>query len=210
MLDAIRSWSQLRATLAHARESPGLLRFLVGRFFYTDPVNTAIAIMSAFATQAIGFTSGEALSILLLLTVVAVLASFGWGLLVDRWGPKRTLLLVLGVWALGLLLLGLSLERIPFYVAGALLGAGLGGVAVTDRLLLLRLAPPERIGEMFGLYGLVGKFSAVIGPVLYGVIVLVLLQPLGKFAYQVAILSLLALLLVGYLIVRRVPEGINR
>ena len=210
MLDAIRSWSQLSATLAHAQESPGLLRFLIGRFFYTDPVNTAIAIMSAFATQAIGFTSSEALSILLLLTVVAVLASFGWGLLVDRWGPKRTLLLVLGVWALGLLLLGLSLERIPFYVAGALLGAGLGGVAVTDRLLLLRLAPPERIGEMFGLYGLVGKFSAVIGPVLYGVIVLVLLQPLGKFAYQVAILSLLGLLLVGYLIVRRVPEGINR
>jgi hypothetical protein len=40
--------------------------------------------------------------------------------------------------------------------------------------------------------------------------VLVLLQPLGKFAYQVAILSLLGLLLVGYLIVRRVPEGINR
>ena len=83
-------------------------------------------------------------------------------------------------------------------------------MAVTDRLLLLRLAPPERVGEMFGLYGLVGKFSAVIGPVLYGVIVLVLLQPLGKFAYQVAILSLLALLLVGYLIVRRVPEGVNR
>ena len=79
--------------------------------------------MSAFATQAIGFTSGEALSILLLLTVVAVLASFGWGLLVDRWGPKRTLLLVLGVWGVGLFLLGLSLERIPFYVAGALLGA---------------------------------------------------------------------------------------
>ena len=210
MLDAIRSWSQLRSTLTHARESPGLLRFLVGRFFYTDPVNTAIAIMSAFATQAIGFTSSEALSILLLLTVVAVLASFGWGLLVDRWGPKRTLLLVLGVWALGLLLLGLSLERIPFYVAGALLGAGLGGVAVTDRLLLLRLAPPERVGEMFGLYGLVGKFSAVIGPVLYGVIVLVLLPPLGKIAYQAAILSLLALLVVGYLIVRRVPEGLNR
>jgi MFS transporter, UMF1 family len=210
LLDALRSWSQLRSTLTHARESPGLLRFLVGRFFYTDPVNTAIAIMSAFATQAIGFTSSEALSVLLLLTVVAVLASFGWGLMVDRWGPKRILLLVLGVWALGLLLLGLSLERIPFYVGGALLGAGLGGVAVTDRLLLLRLAPSDRVGEMFGLYGLVGKFSAVIGPVLYGVIVLVLLQPLGKLAYQAAILSLLGLLLVGFLIVRRVPEGLNR
>ena len=95
MIDALRSWSQLRATIRHAQETPGLLRFIVGRFFYSDPVNTAIVVMSAFATQAIGFTSAEALNILLLLTVVAVIASFWWGRLVDRIGPKRTLLWVL-------------------------------------------------------------------------------------------------------------------
>ena len=52
MIDALRSWSQLRATIGHAQETPGLLRFIVGRFFYSDPVNTAIVVMSAFATQA--------------------------------------------------------------------------------------------------------------------------------------------------------------
>jgi UMF1 family MFS transporter len=56
------------------------------------------------------------------------------------------------------------LDKIPFLVAGAVLGSGLGGVAVTDRLLLLRLAKPDQVGEMLGLYGLAGKFSAVIGP----------------------------------------------
>ncbi len=206
MSEALRSWSQLRETVRHARETPGLLRFLVGRFLYSDPVNTAIVVMSAFATQAIGFTSGEALNILLLLTVVAVIASFGWGLLADRWGPKRTLLLVLASWAAGLLLLGLWLDRIPFLIAGAVLGSGLGGVAVTDRLFLLRLAPPERIGEMFGLYGLAGKFSAVIGPVVYGSIIYLLLPRVGHLAYQVAILSLLVLMVAGYLVVRTVPE----
>ncbi|MGH2455461.1 MAG: MFS transporter [Candidatus Limnocylindria bacterium] len=207
MIDAIRSWSQLRTTVAHARQTPGLLRFIVGRFFYSDPVNTAIVVMSAFATQAIGFTEGEALNILLLLTVVAVVASFGWGLLVDRIGAKRTLLLVLVSWAAGLLLLGLWLDRVPFLIAGAVLGSGLGGVAVTDRLLLLRLARPEQVGEMLGLYGLAGKFSAVIGPVAYGSIVGLLLGPLGDTAYQIAILSLLVLMVVGLWIVRGVPEG---
>ncbi|MEO8639063.1 MAG: MFS transporter [Chloroflexota bacterium] len=207
MIDALRSWSQLRATIRHAQESPGLLRFIVGRFFYSDPVNTAIVVMSAFATQAIGFTSGEALNILLLLTVVAVIASFGWGWLTDRIGPKRTLLWVLVSWTGGLLLLGLVLDKIPFLIAGAVLGSGLGGVAVTDRLLLLRLARPDQVGEMLGLYGLAGKFSAVIGPIAYGSIVGLLLEPMGKVAYQVAILSLLVLMVIGFLIVRKVPDG---
>jgi UMF1 family MFS transporter len=207
MIDALRSWSQLRATVQHARETPGLLRFIVGRFFYSDPVNTAIVVMSAFATQAIGFTAAEALNILLLLTVVAVLASFGWGWLTDRIGPKRTLLWVLISWTGGLLLLGLVLDKVPFLIAGAVLGSGLGGVAVTDRLLLLRLAHTDQVGEMLGLYGLAGKFSAVIGPIAYGSIIGLLLEPMGHVAYQIAILSLLVLMVFGFLIVRKVPDA---
>jgi UMF1 family MFS transporter len=206
-LDAARSWTQLGATVRHARETPGLLRFIIARFFYSDPVNTAIAVMSAFAVHAVGFTEGQALQVLLILTIVAVIASFGWGFLADRWGPRRTLFAVLGTWALGLAIITLFLSTVPFLIAGALLGAGLGGVGVVDRLMLLRLSQPERIGEMFGLYGLAGKFSAVVGPIVYGIIVATLLDSIGTGAYQVAIGSLFVLLLVGLAILRAVPEG---
>jgi MFS transporter, UMF1 family len=206
-VDALSSWSQVADTIRNARRFPGLMRFIVGRFFYTDPINTAIAVMSLFAINAIGFSSTEARFVLIGLTVAAVVASFGWGLLADRIGPKRTLMWVLGSWAVGLLIVGLTLERVPFLVAGTILGSGLGGVAVTDRLLLLRLAPPEQVGEMFGLYGLAGKASAVIGPLAYGAIIGLLQPSLGRDAYRIAILSLLVLMVVGFLIVRRVPEG---
>ena len=206
-LDAARSWTQLRTTVRDARETPGLLRFIVARFFYSDPVNTAIAVMSAFAVHAVGFTEGQALQVLLILTVVAVIASFGWGFLADRWGPRRTLFAVLGTWALGLAIITLFLSTVPFLIAGAMLGAGLGGVGVVDRLMLLRLSPPDRIGEMFGLYGLAGKFSAVIGPIVYGAIVATLLNSLDKGAYQIAIGSLFVLLLIGLFVLRGVPEG---
>ncbi|HVM24865.1 MAG TPA: MFS transporter [Candidatus Limnocylindrales bacterium] len=202
--DVVRSWAQLRTTVRHAREVPGLLRFLVGRFFYTDPVNTAIVVMSAFAVFAVGFTQAEALNILILLTVVAVIASFGWGVLVDRIGPKRTLVVVLSTWAAGLTVLAFWRDPVPFLVAGAVLGAGLGGVGVTDRLLLLRMAPAARIGEMLGLYGLVGKLSAVIGPFVYGQIVAALLP--DPIAYTVAILSLLVLLAIGFWLILGVPD----
>ena len=59
---------------------------------------------------------------------------------------------------------------------------------------------------MFGLFGLAGKFSAVIGPIAFGAIVFVLLDQVGKAAYQIAILSLLILMVIGYWIVRGVPE----
>jgi UMF1 family MFS transporter len=206
-VDAVASWSQLGTTIRNARATPGLLRFIIARFFYSDPVNTAIAVMSAFAVHAVGFTEGQALQVLLILTVVAVLASFGWGVLSDRWGPRRTLFAVLATWAVGLAIISLFLSTVPFLIAGALLGAGLGGVGVVDRLMLLRLAPPERIGEMFGLYGLVGKLSAVVGPVLYGTIVASLLDSLDRAAYQVAIASLFVLLLIGVWLLRGVPEG---
>ncbi len=204
--DVSRSFGQLAQTIRHARDSPGLLRFIVARFFYSDPVNTAIVVMSAFAVHAIGFTEGQALQVLLILTVVAVIASLGWGVLADRWGPRRTLFAVLAVWAVGLAIITALLAPVPFLFAGALLGAGLGGVGVVDRLMLLRLAPADRVGEMFGLYGLVGKFSAVIGPIIYGIIVSTLLSSLGRDAYRVAIASLFVLLLIGIWILRGVPE----
>ena len=206
-IDAVRSWRQLGTSVRQAQETPGLLRFLVGRFFYTDPVNTAIVVMSPFAVFAVGYTQAEALNILILLTVVAVFASFGWGFLNDAIGPKRTLLAVLATWAVGLTILTVSLDPTLFLVAGALLGAGLGGVGVTDRLLLVRLVPDDNVGAMFGLYGLVGKLSAVIGPALYFGIVTLLLSSLDTGAYQVAVGSLFVLLAIGVVFLLGVPEG---
>jgi MFS transporter, UMF1 family len=205
--DAIASWGQLRTTVRHAQEVPGLMRFLIGRFFYTDPVNTVIVVMAVFATEAIGLTKTQANLVLLGLTVAAVIASFGWGIAVERYGPKRTLMWVLGSWCVGLIIGGAVLSLPTFLIAGILLGSGLGGVWTSDRVFMLRLSPPERIGEFFGLYGLAGKFSAVTGPVLYGTIVSVLLNAgWGKGAYQVGILSFLVLMVIGILFLRGVPD----
>jgi len=205
--DAIGSWSQLRTTIAHARSVPGLGRFLLGRFFYTDPVNTVIVVMSAFVVGAIGLSKANANLVLLLLTVVAVIASFGWGALVERIGPKRTLLIVLGSWCVGLVIVGSVLSVPTLLIGGALLGAGLGGVWTSDRVFMLRLSPPDQVGEFFGLYGIAGKFSAVTGPILYnGILALLLGAGWGKGAYQVAIFSFLILMLIGAWLLAGVPE----
>ena len=131
---------------------------------------------------------------LLGLTVVAIVASFGWGCLVDRLGPRADADDRAGVVGGGPRArrgrrssvdgpIGLAM----FLIAGAILGSGLGGVQVADRVLMVRLSPPERVGEFFGLYGLVGKGSQVIGQLLYGFTLLLFFDALGVGAYQLAV-----------------------
>ena len=210
--EVARSWAQLKLTVQHAKEVPGLWRFLIGRFFYSDAVNTIIVVMSVVAVRAVGLSEATANVVLLGLTVVAVIASFGWGVLVDRLGPKRTLMIVLGSWAIGLVVGGISLSTPGglglgmFLVAGAVLGSGLGGVQVADRVFMMRLSPPERLGEFFGLYGLVGKGSQVIGQLLYGLTILLFFDTLGVGAYQLAVFSLLVTMLVGVWLIRPVSD----
>ena len=200
--EAIAAFGQLKLSIAHARQVPGLGRFLVGRFFYSDAVNTVIVVMSVVTVKALGVSESSANVILLGLTLVAIVMSFVWGAMADRMGPKRTLVIVLMSWAVGLVIGGVSLGfgpdgLLPFLLAGAILGSGLGGVTVADRVLMVRLSPPERLGEFFGLYGLVGKGSQVIGQLLYGLIILLFLDSLGTAAYQLAVLSLLVTMLIG-------------
>lgn len=202
LADVKDAFGQLRRSIADARLVPGLGRFLVGRFFYSDAVNTVIVVMSVVTVKALGLSESTANLVLLSLTLVAIVMSFVWGWMVDRQGPKRTLVVVLISWAVGLLLGGIavgfgSAGLVPFLIAGAILGSGLGGVQVADRVLMVRLSPPAQLGEFFGLYGLVGKGSQVVGQLLYGLLIFLLLDTLGNGAYQVAVLSLLVTMLIG-------------
>jgi len=211
--DITGSWSQLRTTIDHARAVPGLGRFLLGRFFYSDAVNTIIVVMTVVTVYAKGLSESTAQIVLLGLTVVAVLASFGWGRLVDAWGPKRTLMAVLASWGAGLVVGAISLGVdgplgfVAFLAAGAVLGSGLGGVQVADRVFMVRLSPPERLGEFFGLYGLVGKGSQVIGQTLYGVTLFLLLDTFKVGAYQLAVLTLLVTMIIGYRLIQPVSDN---
>jgi MFS transporter, UMF1 family len=212
--EVVASWKQLSVTFRHAQEVPGLLRFLVGRFFYSDALNTVVVVMSIVAVDAVGLSTKMANVVLILLTVVAIVMAVVWGRLNDRWGPRRTLTVVLITWAVGLVIAVISLSLngtdpltggpVPtppglalFLVAGAIIGSGLGGIHVSDRVFMIRLSPPARLGEFFGLYGLAGKGSQVVGQLLYGAIVFALLDTLHVGAYQVAILSLIVTMLIG-------------
>jgi MFS transporter, UMF1 family len=200
------AWNQTWRTIRSLSDYPGLGRFLAARFFYTDALNTSVTIMTVFAVRAVGFSEAESNLVLLGLTLSAIVSAFIWGRLVDQIGPRRTLVIVLSIWAVALLVGALFLAKGPFLIAGVMIGAGFAGMHVSDRVLMYRLSPPDRLGEFYGLYGLVGKGSLVIGALVYGTTLFLLYDTLGTMAYQIGILTLLVTMLIGLFLVRGVPE----
>lgn len=207
-------------TVRSGREYPGLVRFLVGRVFYTDPINTVITIMGLYTinvAMSTGLTSrqGEETAKIILMTAItfAVLGGFAWGWLVDRLGPKQTLNYVLYMWV-GVFLLAaavgiFSLPLWLLYVVASSAGVALGGIWAADRPYMLRLAPPSRIGEFYGLYGMVGRFSAITGPLIWAFVTWltfnILHLPL-HVGQGIGVLVLLSLIVVSYVILQPVTD----
>lgn len=207
-------------TLRSGQRYPGLLRFLLGRVFYTDSINTVISIMALYTVNVAlgtGLTEeqGQAQSQLILMSAItfAVLGGFFWGWLADKLGPKRTLNLVLLGWIaifIGAALIGLlGLPLVALYVVAACAGFALGGVWAADRPFMLRLTPPARIGEFYGLYGMVGRFSAITGPIIWALVTFLTIQQFGllpRVGQGIGILVLMLLMIISYLILRPVSD----
>jgi UMF1 family MFS transporter len=214
------STAETVATIRSGRKYPGLVRFLVGRIFYTDPINTVIAIMMLYTINVAEHTGlthdqGEETGKLIMLTAItfAVIGGFLWGWLVDRWGPKRTLNYVLYLWT-GVFLLAAAvgifgLPLATLYVVACSAGVALGGVWAADRPYMLRLTPPDRIGEFYGLYGMVGRFSAITGPLIWAIVTRLTIGMFGlppHVGQGIGVLVLLALIAISYAILQPVTD----
>lgn len=196
-------------TASRIRAYPQLSRFLLGRIFYTDVANTLIAFMAIYVEQELRFTETMVTSIATITIVSSIAGGFLWGLVLDRIGPKRTLVIILGVWmvdiVLGVLIPVLNWPRGLFFPVAVIAGLTLGGTWAADRLLMLRLSPPRYLGQFYGIYAMVGRFGQIIGPLLWGFVAIQL--GLGRPA---ALLSLSALTVLALVILRPVQDERRR
>lgn len=196
---------QVGDTLRSTRRYPGLVRFLLGRVFYADAINTVVIFMGIYVVEEIGFSDEAARRLLFLANGSAIVGGLLWSQVIDRLGPKRTLDLVLFLWmfifasaaAMGFF----PLPGFLFWILACLAGIALGGTWASDRPYMLRLTPPDRVGEFYGLYGMVGRFAAIMGPSIWGLIVDRL-----QWGRPTAILTLLAGVIVAYTILRGVSD----
>jgi UMF1 family MFS transporter len=75
-----------------------------------------------------------------------------------------------------------------------------GGVQALSRSYFSRLIPRERSGEYFGFYNMLGKFAAVLGPLVVGVVAL------GTGDPHLSIMVLALFFIAGAVLLARVRE----
>jgi UMF1 family MFS transporter len=163
-------WARVRQTLREAQKYRDLKRFLICLLFYQAGITAVVALAAIYAEQAMKFTMQQTITLILVVNVTAALGAFGFGYLQDAIGHVRAVALTLVGWILMVLIAGFSQTSESFWVAANLAGLCMGSAQAAGRAVVGYLAPPARLAEFFGLWGLAVKAASIFGPLTYGAV----------------------------------------
>jgi len=162
------AFARLAQTVRQAARYRDLARFLVCIVFYQAGIQTVIALAAIYAEQALGFTTKDTITLILVVNVTAAVGAFAFGNIQDRLGHVRTIALTLVLWIATTLIAWAASGAGLFWVAANLAGLCLGSSQSAGRALVGYLSPADRRAEFFGLWGLAVKLSSILGPITYG------------------------------------------
>jgi UMF1 family MFS transporter len=167
------AWRRVLDTAHHARQYRDMRRFMLCIVFYQAGIQAVIALAAIYAEQAMGFTTTDTIKLIFLVNITAAIGAFAFGNLQDRIGHVPAIAATLVGW-MAMILLAWAAEgpdgATLFWIAANIAGVCLGASQSAGRALVGYLAPPQRHGEFFGLWGLAVKLSAILGPVTYGAV----------------------------------------
>lgn len=163
-----KAWLEVSQTLCTLQQFPDLCRFLLCSLFYQAGIQTVITLTAIYASQAMQFTTREILQLVLIVNITAAVGASLFGHLQDRIGHVRAIALTLAGWILAILLAWSAQTPALFWTAANIVGLCLGASQSGGRALVGLLAPPSRLAEFFGLWGLAVKLASIAGPLTYG------------------------------------------
>jgi MFS transporter, UMF1 family len=162
-------WRQFRETLGRIRRNPDLARFFVAFFLYNDGIATTIAFAGLYATQTLGFSAEETIVLIGGVQVTGALGAFVMGHLADRFGHARMIVVTLVGWVGLMIVTYLVTTQSAFWGVALAIGLVMGATQSASRGFLATVAGAGA-GELFGFKAVAGKFSAVLGPLVFGIV----------------------------------------
>lgn len=179
---------------------PHARRLLLAYLFYEDGVNTVYIFASVFAAQTLGFGDRELVFLFLTVQFSALVGATLMARPTDTKGPKWVVVASLVLWCAVVTAAYFVQTKALFWVVAVTAGLGLGSVQAASRALYARFIPEGEESRYFGVYALVGKSAAVMGPILFGE------MSRAYGSQRPAILSIAILFLIGLAILSRVEE----
>lgn len=183
-------WNDLKKLWHTARAT---LWFLLASAVYRDGLAGVFTFGAVIAAAAYGFEPEEVIIFGIAANMIAGISTVIGGRLDDRIGPRRVILVALGVIVVtGSLVAFLhEMGTVVFWIGGLLLSAMVGPAQSASRSLLARLSPEGKESEIFGLYATTGRAAsplsgwfwagsiAIFGATIWGTLGIVLLVAIG-------------------------------
>jgi MFS transporter, UMF1 family len=163
-------WLRVKQTLRESSRYADLRRFLLCILFYQAGITAVVSLAAIYAEQAMKFTMQQTIVLILVVNVTAALGAFGFGYLQDAIGHVRSVAITLVGWIAMVCLAGASRDLTTFWIAANLAGLCMGSSQAAGRAIVGYLAPPTRLAEFFGLWGLAVKAASIFGPLTYGAV----------------------------------------
>jgi UMF1 family MFS transporter len=190
-------------TLREVRALRHVWIFLVAYWLYIDGIDTIIRMAVDYGLS-LGFDQGSLIAALLITQFVGFPSALVFGWFGSLYGPKAGILTGLVIYMIVTVWASFMSTATEFYILALMIGLAQGGVQALSRSLYARMIPEDRTAEFFGFYNMLGKFAAIIGPVMMGWVGVL------TDSSRVGILSLLVLFLLGAFVLLKVdPKAVD-
>ena len=190
-------WLQLLGTLKDIKHLKVVGIFLFAYWFYIDGVDTIVR-MAIKVGDELGFESSSLIIALLLVQFIAFPCTLLYVKYSNKVGLKKAIMTGIVGYAIITFLGYFMTQTWHFFVLAAMIGLFQGGIQALSRSLYTRLIPKEKSAEFFGFYNMLGKFAAVLGPLMMGYITKVT----GNV--RIGVLSILVLFVIGGILLLKV------
>jgi UMF1 family MFS transporter len=197
------SFAQLKMTFNQAKNYKDFMWFLACGVCYQGGVAVAITLAAIYAEQVIGFKPQETMVLIFVLNIAAAVGAFGFGYFQDKVGHKIALSITLVGWIATCIIAAITTTKGGFWYAAAIAGLCMGSSQSAGRAMAAMFAPPNQVGEFFGLWTFATRLASIIGPLSYGAITWV-----TGGNQRIAIMSTSVLFIAGLLLL--IPVNVSR
>jgi UMF1 family MFS transporter len=171
--------------------------FLIASALYRDGLTAVFTFGAILAVTVYGMAQATVIIFGIVANIVAALGAITMGLVEDRIGPKRVIMISLVGLITTVAILLFARGTTMFWIFGLILCLWVGPAQSSSRAFLARVAPKGREGQMFGLYATTGRAASMLAPGLFALFS-------GLFSDRVGIIGIGLVLLAGAVVLTRV------